>query len=316
MASEQAVLAFDISGSRALLGRVTRTGGLASAREVRNAGDEAAGYWPRILAAAAEVLAEADVAAVGMSFGGPVDYHNKVVSIHVGGWADIDIAGGLAELTGRPVRVENDANCGALGEYYDGAWGRVHTLVFLTCSTGIGGGIVAGDVLFKGSRGRAGEVGHIVVDPDGFSCPCGSRGCLEAHCSGTAIARRATLALAGHPDSALARELVDGQVSGAKAVFDCAAAGDRLAGEVLRAVFEDYGRGIGAIQNVFDPDLIVIGGGVSLAGKALTEPLAAAAKPWLMCHKRDHLRVEAASLGLHAQLHGAAWLAWQAAGQG
>lgn len=281
------LLVLDISGSRALLARADGAGGLGEVREVANEAHDAAVYWPAVLAAARELGAGAE--AVGVSFGGPVDRAGRVVSVHVPGWAGIDVGAGLAEATGCPVRVENDANCGALGEFHHGGWGELHTLVFMTCSTGIGAGIVSGGQLFRGARGLAGEVGHNTVDPQGALCVCGSIGCLEVQASGTAIARR-------------------GGEAGAKAVFDRAAAGDDAARQTLAEVFADFGRGIAAVQHAYDPDLITIGGGVSLAGRALTEPVATEARHWLMRERRDHLRLESAALGLHSQLHGAAAL--------
>lgn len=311
MVPDGAVLALDISGSRALLAAHTQHG-LGSVLEVRNTSGEAAGYWPEIRAAAVRLARDGGARAVGVSFGGPVDRNGRVVSIHVGGWSSIDVGAELAGSLGVPVRVENDANCGAIGEARYGAWDEPHTLVFMTCSTGIGGGIVSGGRLLKGARGMAGEVGHIVVRPEGLPCSCGSVGCLEAMCSGSAIGRRATAALAADPNrpTLLRQAAADGVIPGAKPVFEAAASGDSLARAVLEAVFVDFGRGIAAVHNVFDPDLIVIGGGVSLAGEALTRPVTKAALPWVMEHRRTQLRVEVASLGLTAQLWGAAALAW------
>ncbi|MCC7491292.1 MAG: ROK family protein [Fimbriimonadaceae bacterium] len=311
MPSLQPLLALDISGSRALLAVLDPQHQVLARAEVPNREEPAERYWPRIRAAALGLAAPWPPAAAGISFGGPVGRDGRIHSIHVGGWGDLDPAGDLAGALARPVAIENDANCGAVGEARVGAWGQPHTLVFLTCSTGIGGGIYSGGSLFRGTRGLAGEVGHIVLDPSGVRCPCGARGCFEALCSGTAIARRASAAVAACRDgrSTLVNAIVAGEIPGARPVFAAAAAGDRLAREVLDAVFADYARGIGAVQNLCDPDLIVVGGGVSLAGPALTVPVAALARQWVMADKRDLIRFEVASLGLDAQLHGAACLA-------
>ncbi len=286
--SDRTALVLDISGSRTMLALVSAAGELSDVHEVRNVTYNAAEYWPAIQDAAA-AMARPGLVGIGVSFGGPVDRDGNVISVHVPGWAGIDVAGGLSARLGLPAKVENDANCGALGEYWYGAWGPVNTLVFMTCSTGIGSGIVSDGRLFKGARGLAGEVGHNTVNPLGRPCVCGSRGCLERQCSGSAMAERS-----GLPN--------------AKALFDAVADGDHEAEAVLEVVFEDYGRGIAAVQHAYDPDVITIGGGVSLAGHRLTEPVAAQARRWLMAERRDHLRLEAASLGLHSQLHGAATL--------
>ncbi|NUP98589.1 MAG: ROK family protein, partial [Armatimonadetes bacterium] len=193
MAAQQRVLALDISGSRARLAVIDAGGELGRRAEVPNRGGQAQSYWPAVRAAA-EDLAHG-LAAVGISFGGPVDRAGQILSIHVDGWSGIDPAAELGAQLGVPAVIENDANCGAVGEARFGRWGAVDSLVFLTCSTGIGGGIYSAGHLLRGARGLAGELGHLCVDPNGLSCPCGSRGCLEAMCSGTAIARRATAAL-------------------------------------------------------------------------------------------------------------------------
>lgn len=286
-------LTLDISGSRAMLALVSAAGELTDVTEVRNVTYNAAEYWPAILDAAAALAVSAqprsELVGVGVSFGGPVDRDGNVISVHVPGWAGVDVGGGLSARLGLPAKVENDANCGALGEYWFGHWGQVHTIVFMTCSTGIGSGIVSDGWLFKGARGLAGEVGHNTVNPLGRPCVCGSRGCLERQCSGSAMGERS-----GLPH--------------AKALFDAVASGDEQARAVLEAIFEDYGRGIAAVQHAYDPDLITIGGGVSLAGAALTRPVAEQARRWIMRERREHLRLEPASLGLHSQLYGAAAL--------
>ncbi len=316
MSVDRPILALDISGSRTLFAVLDHAGQVLARQEVANRGGDAAlAYWPAVEAATVALAGPWRPRAVGLSFGGPVGLDGRILSLHVGGWGDLDPAGALREALQVPVVIANDANCGAVGEHRYGAWGQPHTLVFLTCSTGIGGGLVADGRLLTGARGLGGELGHICIDPRGASCPCGARGCLEALCSGTAIARRATAALAATREatSLLADAVVGGVVPGAQPVFAAAARGDRLAREVLDAVFEDFGRGLAAIHNALDPSVIVVGGGVSLAGEALTRPVAACARPWVMRHRRDHLRFEAASLGLDSQLYGAAALAADAA---
>jgi len=311
-AERRTVLALDLSNSRSWLGLVDSVDGLLELRTLANTSQRGAVFWREVLRVAEEVAARASepLAGIGVAFGGPVGRDGRARSLHVPGWADIDLVGDLRARFGLPVRIENDANCGALGEFHHGGWGELGTLVFMTCSTGIGGGIVSDGHLLRGSRGMAGEVGHCVVAPDGLPCPCGSRGCLEAQCSGSAIARRAMAALTagrGRP-SLLANKVVAGELPGAKPVFEAAAAGDALAREVLAAVFADFGRGLAMVFNIFDPDLIVVGGGVSLAGRDLTAPVAAAAQSYLVPCPDRALRFEPAALGLHSQLWGAAAL--------
>ena len=137
--------------------------------------------------------------AVGVSFGGPVDTGRGIVlqSHHVEGWEGLPLAAELGATFHCPVYLENDANAVALGEYRYGAGRGARTVVYITVSTGIGGGIVLEGELWRGSHGVAGEVGHMVVRPGGPLCTCGNRGCLESLASGPSIARRAREALAG-----------------------------------------------------------------------------------------------------------------------
>lgn len=303
MDADNWVLALDVSGSRTLMRCVAADGALGAGAEVPNAGRPAPAYWADVLHAALDLVGACPTppAAAGIAFGGPVDRDGQILSIHVGGWSELDPAGELAARLGVPVRLDNDANCGALGEWTFGRHAGAACLIFMTCSTGIGGGIIESGRMLRGARGLAGELGHITVRPGGRPCGCGSAGCLEAHCSGTAIAAR--YAEAGGRDAG----------GGAKGVFEAAAAGDRLAQRVLDEVFDDFGRGIAAIWDAFDPSVLLVGGGVSLAGAALCEPVMAAARPHIMAHRREHLRFEPASLGLEAQLLGAAALAFAAA---
>ncbi|GIW09363.1 MAG: hypothetical protein KatS3mg061_0420 [Dehalococcoidia bacterium] len=157
----------------------------------------------------------------------------------------------LAERLGAPTRVDNDANLAALGEHRFGAGRGVDHLVYLTVSTGIGGGIISGGRLLHGVHGFAGEVGHQVILPDGPPCGCGGRGCLEVLASGTAIVRRAQAA--GLPADRLAEE-------GAAAVFAAAAAGDPRAQEVIAGATRALGLGVVNLLHVFDPALVVLGG--------------------------------------------------------
>ncbi len=205
-----------------------------------------------------------EIVAVGLSFGGPVarDRQTTLLSHHGPGWIDFPLVERVHELW--PVRIEldNDANAAALGEYRFGA-GRGHqNVLYLTVSTGVGGGIVLGGRLYRGTRGLAGEVGHTIVRPDGPRCSCGKRGCVEAIAAGPSIAR----AYAERQPGTL------GKVT-AEEVFRLAASGDRTARDVLDRAITGLAIGVANAINVLDPDVVVIGGGVSRAGDALFVPL-------------------------------------------
>jgi glucokinase len=189
---------------------------------------------------------------------------------------DVPIRDLMRERMQMPVFIDNDANCAALAEHRFGAAKGTDSALLLTIGTGIGGGIIINRELYRGSAGSAGELGHIVVDEDGPPCQgtCPNFGCVETMASGTALAREGTAAAGRHPDSALGRALVqaDGGVSG-KIVTEAALAGDEVAREVVATAGRHLGVALASLVNIFDPDVIVIGGGVTAgAGMLLVAP--------------------------------------------
>jgi glucokinase len=208
----------------------------------------------------------AQVQAVGISFGGPVDptLTRTLLSHHGPGWVDVPLVDRVQTMFNRPSAMDNDANAAALGEWrFGAAKGSVNAL-YLTVSTGIGGGIVIGGRLYRGSHSLSGEIGHLVVVPEGPVCSCGRRGCLEAVSSGPAIAR-------AYNDLSLP---LTGPATAAD-VFQQAASGDAVAQHVIADAIHHLGVGIAGVINLLDPDMVVIGGGVSQAGSALFTPLQA-----------------------------------------
>jgi glucokinase len=205
------------------------------------------------------------IEAVGISFGGPVDRTRTrtLLSHHGPGWVDVPICERAQRMFGRSAVMDNDANAAALGEWRFGAAKGTRNALYLTVSTGIGGGIIVEDRLYRGSHGLSGEIGHVVVRPDGPPCACGKRGCLEAVSSGPAIAR-AYVEIAASEGAA--------EVTAAD-VFRGAASGDDLAARVLAEAIHCLGVGIADAINLLDPDVVVVGGGVSRAGAALFVPL-------------------------------------------
>lgn len=167
--------------------------------------------------------------------------------------------------TGIKTFIENDANAAALGELWFGAGKGVKNFIYITVSTGIGGGIVINGDIYHGYTGNAGELGHMTVEPNGPRCNCGNYGCLEVMTSGTAIARIANEKLMRNTDSMLKNfEKVT-----SKEVFECATKGDELSMEIVNYTTNYLGIGVANLVNTFDPELIIIGGGVSKAGNIL-----------------------------------------------
>jgi glucokinase len=231
-----------------------------------------------MLAMARELLAEAGQGApagVGVSFGGPVEADGRVVrlSMHVPGWEQRDLASTLERELGLPARVANDGDAAALAEYKLGAGRGVGTLIYTTVSTGVGGGVVIGGRIHRGEHAWAGEIGHMLLDPDGPPCPCGRNGCLESLASGLSIARDARQALRDRPDQvSLLRAHPIEQVD-ARLVAEAAGQGDALAGDIWDTAMIWIGRGLASAANLLNPGKIVVGGGLTRAGALLFEPV-------------------------------------------
>lgn len=211
--------------------------------------------------------------------------------------------------TGIPVTIENDANVAALGERWKGAGNNADDVVFVTLGTGVGGGIIANGNILHGASGAAGEIGHVTVEPDGFLCTCGKRGCLETIASATGIvhvARDRASEYAG--DSELKAMLDDGQDISAKDVFDLAKKNDDLASIVADYVCDSLGFALANIANSLNPKYVVIGGGVSAAGDFLLDKVNKAMRVNEFATIKDSTELRLASLGNGAGVIGAASL--------
>ncbi|MEU4603300.1 ROK family protein [Kribbella sp. NPDC023972] len=274
----QPVLALDVGGTKLAAGVVSPDGTVRSFCQIETAvGEGPAAVLKRLLELGEQALADsgsAGVAAVGVGCGGPLDPRTGVILGPPGlpGWDEVPLGRFVAEHFDVPTYVENDATAAALGEYRWGGW-EVRSLVYLTVSTGFGGGVVADGKLFRGAADQGGELGHVVVDWQGRQCGCGARGCAEAYVSGTAIARRAAEAVADRPESSLATLTA----ITAKDVAEQALAGDPVARAVWDETTAMLGRMVAVLINVCEPELVVLGGGVTRAGAQLLDPVREAA---------------------------------------
>ena len=214
----------------------------------------------------------------------------------------------LEPRIGLPLTLENDANAGAWGEFHFGAGSEVDHLLFLTLGTGIGGGMISHGLLLSGAQGSAGEVGHMTLQPTGPRCACGNRGCLEALASGTAIRRRALEEGTEHPDSALGRLAVERKVLG-EDVSRLAREGDKAALSVLEESGRWLGIGLAGFVNIFNPEVIAVGGGAMEAGELILEAARAEVHLRARPPSRDLVEVKEASLGPESGVLGAAALA-------
>ena len=303
----------DIGGTKIAAGVVTHTGHILDRTRVPTPPDDESAT----LAALFEVvdgLRDRDpaVEAIGLGAAGLVEWpggharwapHNS--------YRRMELRRLLHERTGLPTSVDNDANAAAWAEHRFGAGAGGGDLVLVTVGTGIGGGLVLDGRLHHGEHGFAGELGHLIVDPEGDRCPCGNRGCLEAMASGLTLGRLGREAAAADPAgrlAALANE-AGGPVTG-EVVFAAASEGDKAALVLFERVGHWLGVGIASLVTIFDPDLVVVGGGVAATGELLLAPARASFERYV--HARPHRDlppVVPARLGPDAGLVGAATLA-------
>jgi len=220
----------------------------------------------------------------------------------------IPLKGELEPRIGLPLTLENDANAATWGEFRFGAGSEVDHLVFVALGTGIGGGVITHGLLMCGAQGAGGELGHVTIQSTGPRCACGNRGCLEALASGTAIRRRARELASDHPNSALGRLAADRKVLG-EDVTRLAREGDEVAIAVLEEAGRWLGIGLAGFVNIFNPEVIAVGGGAMAAGELILETareevLLRARRP-----SRDLVEIKEATLGPRSGLLGAAALA-------
>lgn len=270
------VIALDIGGTKIASAVMDDRGEVTGLLVEPTRRDEGPGVIiPRLFAMAEASMARSGagaVEAVGIACGGPLDARRGILlgPPHLPGWDHVELGPMTGAHFGVPWVLENDATAAALGQFRFGAGRQSRTMLYLTVSTGIGGGAVVDGRLHRGAAGNGGEMGHVLVQSGGRTCTsCGRRGCLEAYCSGTNIAARAREALRKRPRSSLA----DVPVITAKDVSEHARAGDPVAVAVWAETTALLGSALTDLTNVFEPDLIVLGGGVTNAGALLLDPV-------------------------------------------
>lgn len=250
-------------------------------------------------------IAKSDVLGIGIGVPGPADPAGIVPSCVNLGWGKKDVPKELSALAGLPVACGNDATLAALGECWKGAGNE--NMIFVTLGTGVGGGIVTDGKIVAGVHGAGGEIGHIPLCPEEtIPCNCGNCGCAEQYLSATGIVRLAKEVLAAPHE---ASKLDDGEIT-AKAIFDAGREGDPVASAALSRYFDLMGRFLAILCCVSDPDVIVLGGGVSRAGQMLLDGAAAPMKKYAFSACRS-TKLAIASLGNDAGIYGAFKLALQ-----
>ena len=300
----------DIGGTTVKIGLFTAEGKIEDKWEIATRKDEGGSLILSDIAASveeklqAEGIQKADVIGIGMGIPGPITEDGTVLKCVNLGWGIFNVAEEVTKLTGiENVKVGNDANVAALGEMWQGGGKGHKNMVMMTLGTGVGGGIILNEKILTGSKGAAGEIGHITVNYDEEdTCNCGKRGCLEQFASATGIVKEAKrLLLVSNKPSKL-REL---QYLSAKGIFDVAKEGDELANDLVDQLTHYLGIAASHIAAVVDPEVFVIGGGVSKAGDILTTGIKENYEKNVM-FALQHKEFKLAELGNDAGIYGCA----------
>ncbi len=274
---------------------------LAEDRRPTDPGEGPGKAMERVLASIATALGRlpgtGPLGAIGIAAAGTVDLDagaaNSVNLLH---WRNMPIVGPIRDAFACDVVLENDGNAAAWGEFVLGAGRGARQLIYLSLGTGIGGGLILDGRPYRGTGGAAGELGHIPLDPHGHRCGCGSTGCLEQLASGTAIARSGAALVESRRSEMLSRPAAERAVT-AELVHRAAAAGDQASQAIIRTAGTWLGRGLIALVNIFNPDRIVLGGGLTNIGAMLIEPALAEVAAKAMRPAGDVVEIRLSELG-------------------
>ena len=274
--SQAEAIGIDLGGTKMLLGVLDGESKTVWESRERSAGEGEDELVELLVREIAEARGEHEgVEAVGMGIPATID-HEKGLAIAAVNLPieNLPIRDLVVERTGLPTFVDNDANVAALAEHLFGAARGAKNAVMLTIGTGIGGGLILGGEIYRGSTGAGAELGHMAIQMDGPGCQgnCPNRGCVEAFASGTALGREGLAAAESNPNSVLGKLLADGEPVDGKAVTVAAQNGDETAIEVFDLVGSRLGVALASYANIFEPEVIVVGGGVMAAGDLLLDP--------------------------------------------
>ncbi len=308
------VIGVDLGGTKVLAGVVDGDLNVHHRAHRQTLGSDQATLLGALVSAVGELrsASEVEVAAVGFGIPCLIDTVRGVAvsSVHVP-IVDLAFADVMAERLGLPVYVDNDANAAMLAELGHGAARGARTAVMLTVGTGIGGGVVIDGEVFRGSFGSGAELGHMVIEADGPPCQgsCPNHGCLEVLASGTALGREGDRVARYAPGSALGRARREGHPISGALVTELAHDGDRAARDVLALIGMRLGVGIANLVNVFNPEVVVVGGGAIAAGDLLLEPARRVVAERALTPSREQVRIVPARFGAESGMRGAAALA-------
>jgi glucokinase len=322
--SDDLVLGIDIGGSKILTAVVDSKGEMLSSDErITHAIKGSEAVIQSILESAHCALEQAKVAvseltAIGIGAPGISNPETGILftSPNLPGWHNIPLKDIMQERLGKKTFLTNDANAAALGEFYFGAARGTRNFTYITLSTGIGGGIIIDGKIYTGAIGTAGEVGHMTIDDNGPICNCGNRGCWEALASGTALTREAKLRIKEGVRTSIL-EYAEGDVEKvtAQVIHSAAEQGDNLAKELIARTGYYVGVGLANLINIFNPELIIIGGGLSNIGDMLLQPALKTAGERAYKEAFQAVRFASAELGRNSGVIGAAAFALQGMGK-
>ena len=310
------VWAIDLGGTNTKLGIVAAGGEVIGEESFPTRPERSGGSWVEEVGAALRAIGgregvdEGSVCAVGIGAPGPLSAKEGVLTNPVPNlpkWRGFAICAALSERLGKPAYLDNDANVAALSEQWLGVAKGSENVVVLTLGTGIGGGVIAEGRLLHGFSGNAGELGHISIDYDGPECACGSRGCIELYASAGATVERYRRKL-----EEAGRE-AEGEIT-AEGVFEAAEAGDELAKATFAEVGYCLGAAVGSIVHAFNPEMVVVAGGMAEAARYFLGMIRSVVKERTYSDLQVGLRIEVSPLGDRMGLLGAARLAFMAAG--
>jgi len=318
--ADDLILGVDLGGTK-ILTAVTNSQGKMLSRDhsITPAQKGHKAVIQSILESVHRALGRADVAisdliVIGVGAPGLLNPETGILftSPNLPGWRDVPLRDIIQEKLGKKTFLINDANAAALGEFYFGAARGVRNFIYITLSTGIGGGIVIDGKIYSGAIGAAGEVGHMTIDDDGPICNCGNRGCWEMLASGTALAKEARHRIKEGVKTSIL-EYAEGDVEKvtAQVIQSAAEQGDSLAKELIGRTGYYVGVGLANLVNIFNPELIVIGGGLSNIGDMLFEPAFKVAGERAYKEAFQAVRFASAELGRNSGVLGAAAFALQ-----
>jgi glucokinase len=316
---ERGVIGVDLGGTKLLAGAVDADLGIHHRTNRPVYGLDQDGLVQMVADAVQEIrtAVDGDIEAVG--FGIPCTFDSRTgraVQAANAPILDMLFHEVMSERLGLPVIVDNDANCAVLCEARVGAAAGCSEVVLLTIGTGIGGGLLLGGEVYRGWIGGGAEMGHMVVEMDGPPCQssCPNYGCLETVCSGTTLVRLASVAVARRPDTALGHALEEGRELTGPLITQLAQEGDPVARDAIAQIGRTLGVGLVSLVNIFNPQVVVIGGGVSAAGELLLEPAREIVRERALAPGGDVVRIEAAAFGAEAGMVGAALAAREGTG--